>query len=155
DRLGRALCRLPAPARVERPREHAEPRLRGTPRRRRPLDLLPLRTSGGSRKNPPKPPPRRPRLIGRPSAFGPPLGGERHGRLGKINGLARNQRAGVRSPGLKRLAGLVRGEVRAHPRAFAAAALSGALLALPTLFAWCWPLAFVALVPYLLAFRPF
>jgi apolipoprotein N-acyltransferase len=46
-------------------------------------------------------------------------------------------------------------EARARPRAFAAAAVSGALLATPTLFPRCWPLAFVALVPYLDAFRPF
>src|SRR5262245_54086974 len=56
---------------------------------------------------------------------------------------------------MKRLTALVLGEVREHPSAFAARASSGALLALPTLFAGLWPLVFVALVPYLLAFRPF
>ena len=42
-----------------------------------------------------------------------------------------------------------------RPRAFAAAAVSGGLLAAPTVAPWCWPLAFVALVPYLIAVRPF
>src|SRR5436305_1118461 len=46
-------------------------------------------------------------------------------------------------------------EVRTHPQAFVAAAASGFLLAIPTLFTWCWPLAFVALVPYLTASRSF
>ena len=54
-------------------------------------------------------------------------------------------------PGL----GRVLDETRASPRAFAAAALSGALLATPALFPPCWPLAFVALVPYLDASRRF
>jgi apolipoprotein N-acyltransferase len=56
---------------------------------------------------------------------------------------------------VRRLAGFVLEEARARPRAFVAAAVAGALLAAPTLLPWCWPLAFVALVPYLDAFRPF
>src|SRR5262249_22468559 len=72
-----------------------------------------------------------------------------------MTGVVTPSRKGMGSRPLAGWGDRVLDEVRTHPRDFGAAAASGALLAAPTLVPWCWPLAFVALVPYLHAARPF